>query len=138
MALQIPDEVRKQVEIGAPRERVWHALTDPAELLGWFPTRGAELDLRPGGRISLRWEHDADEGVVVEVEPPTRFVFDWRPEGSGRPYTRVTITLEETQGRTRLVLVETGFSALTGEIRQGNDEGWAEELEELRAYVVAG
>ena len=138
MALQVPDEVRKELEIDAPRERVWRAVTEPDELLGWFPTHGAEVDLRPGGLVRFRWEHDADEGVVVEVEPPRRLVFDWRPERSGRPYTRVTITLEGIGERTRIVLVESGFSALTEQIRQGNDTGWSEELDELRAYVEAG
>src|SRR4030067_961352 len=70
MALQVPDEVRKELEIDAPRERVWRAVTEPDELLGWFPTHGAEVDLRPGGLVRFRWGHGAGESVVVEGEPP--------------------------------------------------------------------
>jgi uncharacterized protein YndB with AHSA1/START domain len=46
--MDAPDEVRRAMEIRAPRERVWTAIT-PAELLRWFPTRHANVDPRPGG-----------------------------------------------------------------------------------------
>ena len=80
--MDVPDEVRKQLDIEAPIQRVWDALTTPEGLLAWFPTEGARIDLRPGGTLSLVWADDADEGVVDAVEPPHRFVFRWRPAGS--------------------------------------------------------
>ena len=138
----VPEGVRKELTLRAPRDRVWRALTDPAELVRWFPTQGAELDLRPGGALRLTWEHDADEGIVDEVEPSSRLVFRWRPQGSQRPYTRVTITLDDASGgATTLVLVEEGFAELADDVREqtvaGNTQGWGEELEELRALVEA-
>jgi uncharacterized protein YndB with AHSA1/START domain len=139
----IPDEVRKQLELEAPIERVWTALTTTDGLLGWFPTHAAEIDLRPGGRLSLGWAEDGDEGVVDEVDPPRRLVFRWRPVGrSDRPFTTVAIALEDLQGgRTGLTLVESGFASLPHQIRQqsweGNDRGWDEELAELKAFVEA-
>jgi uncharacterized protein YndB with AHSA1/START domain len=135
----VPDEVRRVVEIGAPRERVWSALTEPAELLRWFPTGRAEIDLRPGGEASFVWEESADEAVVDVVEPPDRLVFRWRPAGLDRPFTTVSFTLEEMAGGTRLTLVESGFSSLPDQIaqqsREGNDAGWRDELEELKTYL---
>lgn len=137
----VPDEVRRHVDIRAPRERVWAALTRPEELVRWFPTERAEIDLRPGGGARFEWEDSGDEAVVDVVEPPGRLVFRWRPKGLDRPYTTVSFTLEETTEGTRLTLVESGFASLPDQIAQqsqeGNDAGWADELAELRAYLEA-
>jgi uncharacterized protein YndB with AHSA1/START domain len=141
--MKIPDEVRRELVIRAPRERVWTALTRPEELLRWFPTQRAEIDLRPGGSVLFEWEEDTAEAVVDVVEPPGRFVFRWRPMGLDRPYTTVSFTLEAISDGigTRVVLVESGFASLPDQIRQqsqaGNDEGWAEELDELKEYLEA-
>jgi uncharacterized protein YndB with AHSA1/START domain len=50
-------------------ERVWLALTEPAELAGWLAE--ADLDLRPGGAVQLRWRNsDAVlHGTVAELDP---------------------------------------------------------------------
>jgi uncharacterized protein YndB with AHSA1/START domain len=141
--MEIPDEVRRELEIRAPRARVWRALTEPDQLTRWFPTRRAEIDLRPGGDAVLEWEEATAQAVVDVVEPPGRLVFRWRPMGLGRPYTTVSFTLEESADgvATHLTLVESGFASLPDQIEQqshaGNAEGWAHELEELKEYVEA-
>ena len=140
--MEIPDSIRKELELAASRDRVWQALTDPAMLVRWFPTVVAEIDLRPGGVVSLVWDDSKDEGVVEEVVAGERLVFRWRADGSGDPYTRVTVTLEDLPGAgTRLVLVEDGFSAFAEDRRArmvaGNDTGWDGELDELRTLVEA-
>jgi uncharacterized protein YndB with AHSA1/START domain len=139
----VPDEVRRELEIHAPRERVWAALTEPEQLLKWFPTKRAEVDLRPGGAAVLGWDESTAEAVVDVVEPPGRLVFRWRPEGLGRPFTTVSFTLEELGdgASTRVRLVESGFASLPDQIetqsQKGNDEGWAHELGELKEYLEA-
>ena len=141
--MEIPDEVRRDLEIRAPRQRVWAALTEPEQLLRWFPTKRAEIDLRPGGDAVLEWDEAVAEAVVDVVEPPGRFAFRWRPAGLGRPFTTVSITLEELGdgASTRVRLVESGFASLPDQIetqsQKGNDEGWAHELQELKEYVEA-
>ena len=143
MEMEIPDEVRRELEIRAPRARVWEALTEPDQLLRWFPTKRAEVDLWPGGNAVLEWDEAKAEAVVDVVEPPGRFVFRWRPEGLGRPFTTVSFTLEELGdgASTRVQLVESGFASLPDQIetqsQKGNDEGWAHELQELKEYLEA-
>jgi uncharacterized protein YndB with AHSA1/START domain len=136
-----PDEVHKELTIDAPRDRVWRALTEPDQLLRWFPTVRADVDLRPDGELRFEWEESADEGVIDVVEPPTRLVFRWRPAGLDRPFTTVSITLDDDGAGTRVVLVERGFASLADQIKQqswqGNDLGWTEELEAFRAYLEA-
>jgi uncharacterized protein YndB with AHSA1/START domain len=141
--MEIPDEVRRELEIRAPRARVWEALTEPSQLLQWFPTKRAEIDLRPGGDAVLEWDEARAEAVVDVVEPPGRFVFRWRPEGLGRPFTTVSFTLDEMEdgASTRVRLVGSGFASLPDQIetqsQKGNDEGWAHELQELKEYLEA-
>lgn len=141
--MEIPDEVRRELEIHAPRERVWAALTEPEQLVQWFPTKRAEIELRPGGGAVLEWEEAKADAVVDVVEPPGHLVFRWRPEGLDRPYTTVSFTLEEIAdgASTRILLVESGFATLPDQIEQqsqkGNDEGWAHELQELKEYLEA-
>jgi uncharacterized protein YndB with AHSA1/START domain len=141
--MEIPDEVRRELEIRAPRARVWEALTEPNQLLQWFPTKRAEIDLRPGGDALLEWDEAKAEAVVDVVEPPGRFVFRWRPGGLGRPFTTVSFTLDELEdgASTRVRLVESGFASLPDQIetqsQKGNDEGWAHELQELKEYLEA-
>jgi uncharacterized protein YndB with AHSA1/START domain len=56
-----------------PPERVWRAVTDPAELKEWFPA-GVEADMQVGGKISFSF---ADAGEVLELDEPRVFAFTW-------------------------------------------------------------
>lgn len=140
MTMEVPDRLERRIDVAAPRDRVWAAFTEPAELLRWFPTHEAQVDLRTGGAMRFVWRDDADEAVIEHIAPPERLVFRWRPEGSDRPYTTVSIVLRELPGgRTEVTLTESGFATLPTEIRgqayEGTTEGWSEELEELRVYL---
>lgn len=139
--MSVLDEIRRQIQVKAPRERVWTALTDPAELLRWFPTTACEFDPTPGAPARFVWDEGGDEAIVEEVEPLARLVDRWRPLGSDRPYTTVTIELTDADDGTLVTLTERGFSSLPDQIHEqsyeGNDAGWRDELEELRAYLEA-
>jgi uncharacterized protein YndB with AHSA1/START domain len=64
-----------------PVERVWAALTEPAEMQGWLAE--ADIDLVLGGRVELRWLNTDDEGnraiatgTVTALEPPRLLEYD--------------------------------------------------------------
>ena len=62
-----------------PVERVWRAVTDPAELAHWFPS-AVSGEFAPGGRLTFEFpgaDMPTMEGEVVELEPPRRFAFTW-------------------------------------------------------------
>jgi uncharacterized protein YndB with AHSA1/START domain len=109
------DPVRREADVPAPPERVWRALTQAGELSAWFGAE-AEIDPRPGGHLSLRFEDEwIRPGVVEEVEPGRRLSFRWlpferHPDGSWRPMGqgRVEFELEATEAGTRLVVSEWG------------------------------
>jgi uncharacterized protein YndB with AHSA1/START domain len=60
-----------------PVERVWRAVTEPAELAHWFPS-AVSGEVAPGGRLTFAFPDGAIaplEGEVVELDPPRRFAF---------------------------------------------------------------
>jgi uncharacterized protein YndB with AHSA1/START domain len=140
--MEIPDEVRREVVVEAPLERVWRAISEADQLVRWFPDKIAQIDLRPGGAMRIEWrDGEFDDGTVDAVEAPSRFVFRWHGAGFDSPETSVEFTLEAVEGGTRVVVVESGFSKVREEKRESawhdNDGGWAKELGELKAYLEA-
>jgi uncharacterized protein YndB with AHSA1/START domain len=71
--------VRFERTLAHPVEAVWRAVTDPAELAHWFPA-ALTVDLRVGGRMTFTFpegDGPAQEGEVVDLDPPRRFAFSW-------------------------------------------------------------
>ena len=132
--------VERTLDLKASPERVWRAITDPAELTRWFGHE-AEVDLRPGGDASMYWREHGRFAMRIEVvEAPRRLVWSWVHEPNvdfeDAPATRVEWTLTPREGGgTRLALRETGFR--TDLHQQQNHQGWAEELAELEALLAA-
>ena len=86
-----------------PVEKVWSALTDPAQLAQWAPYT-ADRDLAAVGAARLSMI-DGDRpvdlaGLVTEVDPPTLLAYAW-----GEDVLRWE--LEPTAGGTRLTLRHT-------------------------------
>lgn len=131
------DRIERQMTFPAPRGEVWSAITEPEQISKWFGTH-AELELRPGGEGAFKWGEIEVRVTVEEVSPPSRFSYRWEPSQvpSGGPTTLVEFELEEIEGGTRLLLVESGFASLPEESRRENEAGWDEELGHLQKYLL--
>ena len=143
------DQIQRETMIAAPVERVWTLLTEAEHIGTWFGDAGAEIDLRPGGALVLRWaEHGTVHGEVVAVEPPRRFAYRWAAstaQGDAELVagnsTLVEFTLAPESDGTRLRVVESGFATLDVPEAErvskveGNTEGWAQELGHLRDHA---
>lgn len=147
MAVGVPDRIEQEILIDASPERVWDAITEAEHLGTWFGDAGAEVDLRPGGRLVLKWkEHGEFFGRIEKVDPPRFFSARWarpqRTEPDEGNSTLVEFSLETEGAGTRLRVVESGFQSLAQtpeenlEYYEGNIEGWKAELAELREYVT--
>lgn len=130
------DRIERDVLIAAPVERVWELITRAEHVGRWFGDAGAEIDLRPGGAVSVRWEggHEVS-GQVERVEPMTLFSWRWQQHDAGA--TLVEFALTATDEGTRLHVTESGFSTLaaTPDARKAlyddHAEGWGIELGHL-------
>ncbi len=62
-------------------EKVWRAVTDPAELAHWFPA-AVEAELRPGGAIRFTFpgQDETTTGQVLTADPPREFTFVWNDD----------------------------------------------------------
>jgi len=140
-----PDRIERTVDLTAPPEKVWAALTTAEGLAAWFGNQ-ATIDLRPGGSAQMKWtaEGYTADMRVERVEEPSVFGFTWHiyglPEDDPRR-TYVEFTLEPAGAGTRLTVVESGFAQLPEDAYRaafdGNTRGWASELAELADYLDA-
>ena len=77
-------QVRFARRIPHPIERVWEALTEPAELRRWWGD--ADLDLVDGGRFALRWLNLRRPGrhrpprTKLQTDPPGLHRDDGSPD----------------------------------------------------------
>jgi uncharacterized protein YndB with AHSA1/START domain len=98
-------EVTREVELPAPPEEVWDAITDAERLEEWFATE-VELEVRTGGLGIFRWGNgETRTAVVEEVDPPRRFGFRW----TDGDQSEVVFDLEETPGGTRVTVREATY-----------------------------
>ena len=112
----------------APQERVWRALTDPEELAGWLAR--AEIDLRVGGSVVLRFEDGDERGTITELREPEVIAYTWN---EGETDSLVRFELEPDDGGTRLMLRHT----FEGEVDLSSyGGGWHHHLEQLIAQVA--
>jgi uncharacterized protein YndB with AHSA1/START domain len=121
------DSVRATVEIAAPPEEVFQALTDPAQLEEWWGTpesyRTSDWQLEPstGGERSVRTEapDGAEASVHGEyrvVDPPRTLEFTWAASWDDFAETTVRFDLAPAMVRgvpgTRVTVTHSGLSAL--------------------------
>jgi uncharacterized protein YndB with AHSA1/START domain len=71
--------LRFERRLAHPAERVWTALTEPAELAHWFPAT-IEAELKVGAPVRFKFENTDIEpgtGEIIELEPPRIFAYRW-------------------------------------------------------------
>jgi uncharacterized protein YndB with AHSA1/START domain len=128
--------VHATVEIAAPPESVFRALTDPGELPRWwgspevYQTHDWKVDLRPGGKWSCQARSPEGtgevRGEVLAVEPPRLLEYTWEPSWEQYKQSIVRYTLEKVPGGTRLSLFHRGL--VSEESIRGHTEGWTQVL----------
>lgn len=125
------------IELDLPRERVWRALTEAAELERWFPLE-ARVEPGEGGLIHLSWKNEfAGDSEILSWDPPSLLRTTWK-WGEGEGEAQVTeYRLEARGGSTFLRVVTSGFpeGAEWDEWVEGTRLGWRFELRSLKHYL---
>jgi uncharacterized protein YndB with AHSA1/START domain len=144
--------IDRGIDINAPVERVWRALTDAAELSAWFQVK-IDGVIEPGHTVWMTSVLPSHAGMrfdveIVELSRPSRVVWRWHPgeiepgtDYSREPRTTVVFTLHPTADGTRLEVAETGFDALSlarrAKAHADNSQGWTEVTVWLKNHVEA-
>jgi len=136
--------------LNAPRERVFRAWTEEAELDRWFApgpgrTVKSSLDVRVGGayRIEMRAAdghlHVAT-GTYREIRRPERLVFTWRAEGGPEIVDDTVVMVEffeagDAGEKTQVTLTHQNFRS--ADVRDRHEKGWTGCLEQLERELSA-
>lgn len=105
------EDVTSVIEVAAPREQVWRALTDPALVVQWMgalrfqPLVGQVFYLQPDR--DRRLAGDVTDGIACRIEildPPRRLAFSW-----DLPDTHVDIRVRSIPGGAHVRLVHSGW-----------------------------
>lgn len=96
----------------APAHLVFEAWSNPELFQRWWLPKSmgmklhsCEMDVRTGGRYRLSFGSGMDFfGRYIDVTPPSRIV--WTNEEDGENGSVTTVTFEETDGRTLVVMSE--------------------------------
>jgi len=136
------DAVVAEIFIAAPPERVFQAITDPAQMPKWWGQQGLYRvtewngDVCPGGK----WRSDgvgADgqpfyvEGEYLEVDPPRLLVHTW----VGSFHATKTVVRWQLEAQSVHGLAPSGpRKAGTGTLVRIRHEGFAGNLESAKAH----
>ena len=118
------------IEVAAPREQVWRALTEPALVVQWMgalrfrPEAGHVFYLQPDR--ARRLAGDVTDAIACRIEildAPRRLSFTW-----GLPDTFVDIRLRNISGGTHVRLTHSGWDQFddreTEDVRGGMGYAW--------------
>ena len=133
--------------ISAPREVVFRAWSDPAELAKWWGPEGTKaavdrMEVRPGGAWRTRMINESGDeyicsGVYREIAAPERlqFTWAWETDGVRGHETVVTVKFHEADGGTEMVFSQSLFE--TSEGRRMHNEGWTSSLDRLDRILAS-
>ena len=147
MTAKVPDKESLEIKrvIKAPRERVYAAWTDPAQLREWFgpenvQTRSLVAEARVGGKF--RWDLTSSEGAAMtvhgeyrELESNRKIVFSWQwndDEDWEQRDSVVTVELFDCDGGTEVRLTHEQLPSK--ESRDRHTEGWVSVLDKLERF----
>jgi uncharacterized protein YndB with AHSA1/START domain len=144
------DAIVSEIQIAAPPERVFKALSDAGELARWFgspecPTKSWQMDARVGGRYGYSTGKGSTvngvsafecHGEILECEPPRVLVYTWIANWHDDTAQRTVVRWELTpkQGGTHVKVTHSGLASLPV-ARKDYSGGWIGVVEMLKKFV---
>ena len=148
------DAIVSEIDIAAPPERVFRALSDPKQLMGWWtdpscPIKMWEMDARKGGRWRFATEPgDLEvngvrefkaEGEILEYVPPRLLAYTWIANWHDDPAQKTLVRweLKPTSNGTHVKVMHIGLAQLPI-ARKDYSGGWPGVAEKLKSFVETG
>lgn len=141
------DEIVSEIQIAAKPERVFQALTDPAEVIQWWGQKGVyqateyDADLRVGGGWHTAGDgpdgrHFVVKGTITEMNPPRVLAYTWMASWTGDAQTVVRWELSPTEAGTRVRVLHKDLAGRP-ELAESY-RGWPRMLGWLQAFLENG
>lgn len=145
------DAIVSEIQVAAPPERVFRALTDAGELKRWFsgpdcPAKSWKMDAHVGGQWSYTTQKGSIvvngvsefecHGEVLECDPPRLLVYtwiaNWHDDKSQR--TVVRWELEKKGSGTYVKVTHSGLASMPI-AREDYSGGWPGVVQMLKNFV---
>jgi uncharacterized protein YndB with AHSA1/START domain len=137
-------EIKRLIKV--PRERVYAAWTDPAQLKQWFgpedvQTNELVADVRVGGKF--RWDVTNSDGEKItcrgeyrELQPNRKIVFTWKWDDDEDWENHLSIVTVELSDRDDGMEVRLTHERLPNKAsRDGHSRGWNSALGKLEKFL---
>lgn len=137
------NEFAYETYISASRERVWQALTNAEFTSQYFYATHVDSTWEAGAAVNYRYASGdvAVEGTVIEADPPKSLVISWHvlydEAAKEEKPSRVTFSLQEGNGQTRLRIVHDQFPENTV-VLDGISAGWPWIVASLKSLLETG
>ena len=145
------DAIVSEIQIAAPAERVFQALTDEVQLCRWFsspecPAKYWRMDARLGGRYGYATDRGSFEvnnvrefechGEIVEYDSPRVLAYTWIANWHDDKASRTVVRWELTpqSGGTHVKVTHSGLAQLPV-ARKDYSGGWPGVVEMLKKFV---
>ena len=129
----------RSVDLPAPVERVWRAVSDAGEIARWFPNRSATLDLRARWHRAVHLGRPRPFPIVVEaLDEPHYLAWSWGHEPTQSATTLVEWRLAETANGDPPDRHGVGRSGRRRTSRRTPRAGTAAQLARLSACPLTG
>jgi uncharacterized protein YndB with AHSA1/START domain len=145
------DAVVSEVEIAAPAERVFQALTEADQLMRWFTNPGCpakywKMEPRLGGSYSYASENNQIvvngvnefkcRGEIIEFDPPQLLVYTWIGNWHLDPDRKTIVRWELTPSAsgTHVRVIHSAL-AEEPEARKDYSGGWLGVIENLKQFT---
>lgn len=145
------DTIVSEIDIAAPAERVFKALSDEGQLQRWFgspecPLKFWKMDARLGGRYSYETEKGSIvvngvsqfrcHGEIVEFDPPRVIAYTWIGNWHDDPKSSTVVRWELSKKGTgtHVKVTHSGLADLPV-ARKDYSGGWPGVVEMLKKFV---
>ncbi|HEY4899095.1 MAG TPA: SRPBCC domain-containing protein [Candidatus Nanopelagicaceae bacterium] len=143
------DVITRSITVKASKERVYKAITDPKEIVLWFPdsVEGGTLEVGQEPIFSFESASHKRRVHIEASNPYDYFAYRWVPGPSGAgasdvlsiPNTLVEFSIEEIAGGTKVTVKESGFASLPIEEAESsfkdNSSGWGHMFDRLEKLL---
>jgi DNA-binding transcriptional ArsR family regulator/uncharacterized protein YndB with AHSA1/START domain len=130
-------DFRMETFIRTTPERLWAALTDPADTANYYFGSAVASDWTPGAAVSYTWPDGRVmlSGKIELADPPRRLVTSFTPHWTDDPRTtRVTYEIEPVGEAVKLTILHEGLTAADAGIKSG----WTKIANGLKTWLETG
>lgn len=146
----VENSIERQIDIKAPVEKVWKALTDSKQFGQWFSANMQSEFVAGKTTKAMNTSKGFEmkmEFHVKEITPQSYFAYAWTPYPMDKNFdyskeepTLVEFFLEKTASGTLLKVKESGFNKITASRRaeafKMHSGGWEAQLQNIEKFLV--